>query len=193
MCTHKVFGLYAGVFFVREGDNLDAALVLGTQRQVQKVATFHSKIDVHSGLLTGETKVGVSPGDESRSQAYLAGWACGLYAFAFAHCRNVNVVEQSLPAHRERKFRRKHGKSPLRYHVLDIKPLVRQVRAKPGEGSEQLRALHICRGHFRTYTEQRKLFGKVSGTFWVEEHARGSADEGIVVKDYRMQGAACRS
>lgn len=45
----------------------------------------------------------------------------------------------------------------------------------------------FCRGHFSTYTEDRPLFGKVSGTFWVPSHVRGSAKQGVVVSDYNVK------
>jgi hypothetical protein len=45
------------------------------------------------------------------------------------------------------------------------------------------RALHVCRGHFARYTEERPLFGRVAGTFWRPMHLRGSASEGLVLKD----------
>ena len=46
--------------------------------------------------------------------------------------------------------------------------------------------LHSCRGHFRTYTPEHGLFGKVAGTFWIPPHMRGNADHGVVVKDYEV-------
>jgi hypothetical protein len=39
-------------------------------------------------------------------------------------------------------------------------------------------------GHPVTYHPERPLFGKHVGTFWVPEHRRGDARNGIVVKDY---------
>jgi len=47
------------------------------------------------------------------------------------------------------------------------------------------RALHICRGHFATYTE-RPLFGKYRGTFWVPMHVRGAVEAGRTTKDYTV-------
>lgn len=190
MCTMRARGLYAGVFFLREDDRLDACLVMGNTNRAMTVATFHSRLDPSTGCLVGETQTGVVPGDERKSQVYLGAYAVGLYSFAFAHCKNVNVVEQVLSKVETGMFKRKHCKMPLRYHILDIKPLVKRVREESGEGTEINRALHICRGHFRTYSEQRKLFGKIAGTFWVDEHARGAEEFGTVVKDYNIPVAA---
>ena len=48
------------------------------------------------------------------------------------------------------------------------------------------KALHICRGHFVTYTPKHPLFGKYVGTFWKPDHVRGNAKNGIVLKDYKV-------
>ena len=48
------------------------------------------------------------------------------------------------------------------------------------------KALHICRGHFATYTQDAPLFGNFVGTVWKPQHVRGNAQHGAVVKDYRV-------
>lgn len=48
------------------------------------------------------------------------------------------------------------------------------------------KALHICRGHFATYTDEKPLFGHFTGTVWKPSHVRGNVTEGIVSKDYRV-------
>jgi hypothetical protein len=49
------------------------------------------------------------------------------------------------------------------------------------------KALHIARGHFAHYTEDRPLFGKYTGTFWRPAHVRGSADFGTVKSTYKVK------
>ena len=36
-------------------------------------------------------------------------------------------------------------------------------------------------------SEEKPLFGKLTGRFWWEHHVRGSADDGVVVKDYEVR------
>jgi hypothetical protein len=48
-------------------------------------------------------------------------------------------------------------------------------------------ALHICRGHFKTFSEESPLFGKHTGTYWWESQVRSKAELGIVEKDYRIR------
>jgi hypothetical protein len=110
---------------------------------------------------------------------------------SFMHCKNVltSTVEPDRRLYRERE---RHGLKPfLRYHTIDIEPMKRVLRTEGNIESTGLkRALHICRGHFATYSAERPLFGKVAGTFWIPSHVRGTSDEGVVVSDYRVNGAS---
>jgi hypothetical protein len=53
------------------------------------------------------------------------------------------------------------------------------------QGAE--RREHQVRGHFKVYTPDRPLFGRISGLVWVPAHRRGSADAGSVSKDYAIR------
>jgi hypothetical protein len=108
---------------------------------------------------------------------------------SFMHCKNVEVRSAPPSPLIERKpWTKKHGRPLVRYHVLDIDPM-RKVLKHEGR-SDQVglkKALHICRGHFATYTEDAPLFGRITGTFWKPQHVRGSAKHGAVVKDYNVK------
>lgn len=106
-------------------------------------------------------------------------------ANSFMHCKNVNLIDEPL-SRQQRRMRDRKG--DVRYKVLDIEPFKEQVRreAQPGESHIQ-RALHICRGHFATYTDDKPLFGKVTGTFWKPMHVRGNSAAGVVIKDYEIK------
>src|SRR5205823_1725124 len=90
------------------------------------------------------------------------------------------------------KLSRKHARlrgAPLTsYYVLDIKPM-RRILDTEGEATTKglAHALHICRGHFKNYTEDAPLFGKRVGTYWWGAQVRGKAEEGVVEKDYRVR------
>lgn len=113
-----------------------------------------------------------------------------LLAMSFMHCKNVDLVavEPDVKVNRERW---KAGLHPfVRYHTLDIEPMRRVLKTEGNIEADGIKkALHICRGHFATYTDERPLFGKVSGTFWVPAHVRGTSERGVVIKDYRVSGA----
>jgi hypothetical protein len=112
-----------------------------------------------------------------------------LLALSFMHCRNVKVIEEIPPEKLSKKHRKKTGKPLLRYRVLRIDH-VKEILEREGKASSQgiKHALHICRGHFKTYGKDGKglLFGKHVATVWIPMHTRGSKDEGVVVKDYEV-------
>lgn len=109
-------------------------------------------------------------------------------AIMFMHCRNVvrrDVTETEGPS---AKWLRRQKAPEIRYHVLDINPMKEVLRTEGGiEHNGLKKAMHICRGHFVRYSEERPLFGKHSGTFWKPAHVRGSAEHGIVDKDYELK------
>jgi hypothetical protein len=109
-------------------------------------------------------------------------------AISFMHCKNVDVRPVDPPERLSRRHERKHGHPLTRYHVLDIQPM-RRILDTEGEAQTQGlgHALHICRGHFKTFTAEAPLFGKRVGTYWWEAQVRGKAEEGVVGKDYRVR------
>jgi hypothetical protein len=111
-------------------------------------------------------------------------------ASSFMHCKNVSL-QDGPPANRaRRRYYQRKGQELTRYYTLNIEPMKKVLR---GEGrSDELgigKALHICRGHFANYTEDRPLFGRPGavGQFWVPMHTRGSLAHGEVRKDYRVK------
>jgi len=110
-----------------------------------------------------------------------------LLTISFLHCRNIEIQPVTPSEKQSRSYRKKHGKELVRYHVLDIRPIRRLIdRYRRGERSDLRRALHICRGHFKTFAPDAPLLGKAVGTFWWGPQVRGSREEGIVLKDYRV-------
>ena len=103
-------------------------------------------------------------------------------------CKNVSARETCSTTKPPRRYEEQHGKHPPRYYVLDIEPMRQKFRDANGgnDGISLAKALHICRGHFKDYRE-KPLFGKVSGMFWWQPHVRGTAEAGIVEKEYRIK------
>jgi len=111
-------------------------------------------------------------------------------ACSFLSCRNVRRVENE-PDAKLQKARQRRGKPPLtKYYTLEIEPM-KEVLRREGRSEEVglKKALHICRGHFATYTEEKPLFGRpgATGRFWIPSHVRGSKDAGEIRKDYSIQ------
>lgn len=109
----------------------------------------------------------------------------GLYGLSFLHCKNVATEPHEVESKLQR-ARQRRGKLPfLRYHTLHVHPVGR-ARGEETEwaGEGDLRALHIRRGHFKRFSDERALFGRWSGTYWWSQRTRGTVKAGVVDKDY---------
>jgi hypothetical protein len=113
-----------------------------------------------------------------------------LLAITFAHCKNVKIVDRVGNSTRVRKDRGT-AMPDDRWRVLQIDPMRQLLKGDGREGSGDLqRAMHICRGHFKTYDEDHPLFGKILGTFWWSAHVRGNPAFGFVEKEYAVKAPA---
>jgi hypothetical protein len=107
-------------------------------------------------------------------------------AICFMHCRNVATVER-WPERAERRRREREDKPVHKHYTLEIEPMKTVIRTKGRSDDVGVqRALHIVRGHFKTYAPERPLFGRYAGTFWSPMHARGTAKAGTIKKDYAV-------
>lgn len=109
-----------------------------------------------------------------------------LLALSFLHCKNVTVQTEDPSPKQSRVFQKKHGRPLIRFHILNIEPM-KTVLKNEGQAEKVglKRALHIVRGHFSDYTE-RGLFGKHRGIYWFDQHAKGTPEEGVMLKDYNV-------
>jgi hypothetical protein len=101
-----------------------------------------------------------------------------LVALSFMNCKNVVLDKFTQPVKLQKKRIRNHGTSYLDYHVININPM-KTILKYDGNIKEHgiTKAMHICRGHFRTYDETSKLFGKIAGTFWIPSHVKGNVGQ----------------
>jgi hypothetical protein len=114
-----------------------------------------------------------------------------LLALSFMHCKNVVLSQGSKNREHDRNRKRAGVRPLIRYHTINIEPMKKVLRTEGALESEGLKkALHICRGHFSTYSEERPLFGKVAGTFWIPAHVRGNIEVGSVLSDFKVKEPA---
>ncbi len=117
-----------------------------------------------------------------------------LLATSLMHCRNVKIMEDAPPPRLSRKWERKHGFPLVSRYTLLIDPMREVLRGEGRSDADGLqKALHICRGHFKTYTPDKPRFGRDTGTFWYSPHVRGDRKRGEVVKDYAVKVPEVRS
>lgn len=96
-----------------------------------------------------------------------------------------NVVTETTNAQGKKRVKDKF--KWMNYKVLKFKlPKSRKKNVNsPLKNDEySLTALHLCSGHFKTYTEEAPLFGKIVGRWWWHSHTRGNKIHGEVIKDY---------
>ncbi len=108
----------------------------------------------------------------------------------------LSAMHQRCPVERvepgpdlRRRVERKERLQLHDYYLLKVKP-TRPERledfARIGQPERARPREHRVRGHFRYYTEERKLFGRVAGMVWVPEHERGHDELGTIRKDYEV-------
>jgi len=103
------------------------------------------------------------------------------------NCKNIQTEKIPAPEPLNKK-RRKAGKQELfDYHVLNVVfPSKKRGYEEKGIPLSHNR-VHLCRGHFKVYTEEHPLFGNLVGQYWWQPHARGQNRDGIVMKDYKLE------
>lgn len=107
-------------------------------------------------------------------------------ATMLANCKNVESAV--IPADEKLiKAQLRRGKQIYKWYTLKIDPMRKAIKAEGGEASYE-KAFHICRGHFKTYSSERPLLGRLAGRFWWPMHTRGSREAGEVTKDYALKG-----
>lgn len=112
-----------------------------------------------------------------------------MFSLSLSHCKNVTARDNVLPAAVLKK-RQKNGQQAIVFRTLDIKPMRQQIkRTTEGGKSDSKRAMHFIRGHMKTFSADKPLFGKHTGTYWWSLNVRGDEAEGTVQKDYRVQPA----
>ncbi len=112
-------------------------------------------------------------------------------ALMLLSCKNVKTsIKKCKPLGKLRKKKSVNSyKKMFAYKVLDV--LVPATEAAPKRDGEPeptgvKQRLHLCRGHFKTYSAGKPLFGKYVGRVWCPHHARGLASEGLIAKEYTV-------
>ncbi len=109
-----------------------------------------------------------------------------LMAHSLLACKNVDTEDHRPIPKLSKNFQRRHGMFLVSYKTLKVSAMGGSRQHAKGLGTKDQR-LHIMRGHFKTFTPERPLFGRITGTYWWSPGLRGNAKRGAVVKDYAVQ------
>jgi len=118
-------------------------------------------------------------------------------AILLLNCKNI-TTETHKPDEALNKARRKRGKQELfTYKTLKLLlPGKKEKHNLISEPTGEHNRIHYCRGHFKEYTAEAPLFGKITGLWWWQPSVRGKNKDGVVIKDYNIavnaQGDACQ-
>src|SRR5262249_5617236 len=98
------------------------------------------------------------------------------------------TLEAIVPSEKlSRSYSKRHGRPLVSYRELRIDPIRKVLeQQRAGVGGSLRKALHLCRGHFKTFTADAPLMGHAAGTYFWGPHIRGAQSEGVVQKDYRV-------
>lgn len=112
-----------------------------------------------------------------------------LFCFTFSNCKNVTKKENLYPKNLIKR-RARENKVPIsKYYTLEIDKKTQDRASRSGIGGWSNSA-HICRGHFKHYTQEAPLFGHYVGTVWCPMHLKGDENVGTVKKDYAINISA---
>lgn len=109
-----------------------------------------------------------------------------LWTICFMHAKNAIIEAVDAPEKLSKRAVKDYGVPIMRYHVLKIRPMGRVSKDDKG-GTHKAHALHIRRGHFKTFTVDKPLFGSHIGTYWWQQAIVGNEKEGVVLKDYEVE------
>ena len=131
-----------------------------------------------------------SDNPENREPGYEAIKAL-LFSVGMMNCSNVGTVEVVPPPKLSKKREKRYGQPLVRYRVIQVKPHLSTRGAKHSDSEQEAvgedQPLHIVRGHFKTFEEDRPLLGKHSGTFWWKSQVRGSKKAGEIHHEYVVE------
>lgn len=127
-------------------------------------------------------------GDPRFREQILATMNVALTSFGLLNCENICVSEVGRSV--SRRSQREKRRSGLTWHRLVIvKPESKRIHGVtvPNGTGDPFTREHLCRGHFKNYTAEKPLFGRLTGRYWWAPHVRGSHEVGTVLKDYRVR------
>lgn len=158
-------------------------VVLDGEGRVARDAEGVIKIYFHDLAAGHKTNVNAGDDDGYNRMCLFFGMYFPLMTLRFANCRNVELVEVQ-PNRQQRRAAERSGDRTVVHSVLAIKGSEKRRVYAASEGAALARRMHICRGHFATYTTEAPLFGRHVGRYWVPAHVRGNRGVGEVHKDY---------
>ena len=109
-------------------------------------------------------------------------------AIGLMNCRNIESEDRVTKPVTKRKHRKRITTPGTEYKVIRLPgaPSNRVDGKVEISGSTRY---HTVRGHFKTYTEEKPLYGKLTGTWWWAPSVRGKKENGEIISTYKQDVA----
>lgn len=114
-----------------------------------------------------------------------------LQTMAMLNCSNVELIVtgQTTDGVSKKKQKQMRMRS-LRHHELRVKVGKELIRISGRKGLTGAKGLGMVRGHFKDFSKGKGLFGRLKyPAVWVPPHARGAAENGVIMKDYKIDAS----
>lgn len=103
------------------------------------------------------------------------------------NAKNI-LFEQIDAPDKLNKKRHKNGNLPIcSYKILKVDLKIFQKNKNNKHETVGSNRVHLCRGHFKLFTEEKPMFGRHVGLYWWEPHVRGRNRKGMITKDYEIK------
>lgn len=188
--TGMMLTQFRGTFQSEYHEGFQATIFFTRPRCVVVLEPYILQLEMRNGRLSNFRYRPGSTIPEPPSNARLfshAGFV--LFALGMVNARNVQI-EHVVPQPKiSRKFERKHDRPLVRYGKIILPAKTRAavdiVQARKAAG--ETLPLHLRRGHTKTYTEERPLFGQHVGEFFWDWAVVGDPRAGINVNTYEVR------
>jgi hypothetical protein len=110
-------------------------------------------------------------------------------SLSFSNCKNIDLVPGRARRATRKRWKKKTGKELMTYRTIQLGGRTARREARNAKNGKPDRvALHLVRGHFKTFTDERPLggLGGAVGTYWWQQQMRGTKEEGVIVHDYNI-------
>ena len=111
-----------------------------------------------------------------------------IIAIGLMNCRNIETENRTTKPTSKRKHRKRITTPGTEYKVIKL-PGAPSNRVDGEVKNEGNTRYHTVRGHFKTYTEEKPLYGKLTGTWWWAPSVRGKKENGEIISTYKQDVA----
>lgn len=106
------------------------------------------------------------------------------------NCKNIGTEDHRAPSDLNMARKRRGRQELFTYKTLKLLlPGKKEKHLLQNNPTGDHNRIHFCRGHFKEYTAEAPLFGRITGLWWWQPHVRGKSTDGVVMKDYQVEVA----